>query len=341
MKRTLLVTGGLGFIGSAVCLWAGDYYDEVICVDNRYRSGVDINVPLLESAGVTVVCGDIREAETWGGISGADAIVHCASEPAVAEIENPISWYSAEVNIMGTLRMLDWAAERVNQIILLSTSRVYSLRELRSLDFEEGATRFVPSAQSVQGFSRNGISTRFSTRFPGSLYGASKLSAEALVENWAYEVGASATINRCGVVTGAGQFGNSNQGFFKHFVESCRNREVVSLRGFGGLGKQVRDILFIQDLLSLLKIQLLDCDVMESSGIWNVSGGIENSVSLKELIVLLERETGQKMEVLNSPETSSFDAAWLVLDSRATQDKFKWKPLFDIQAIVENIWSAT
>jgi CDP-paratose 2-epimerase len=182
------------------------------------------------------------------------------------------------------------------------------------------------------------VTTEFSTRHPGSLYGASKLSAEALVENWADEVGASAVINRCGVVTGPGQFGNSSQGFFQYFVEACRAGHEVTFRGWGGHGKQVRDILYIDDLVSLLDAQIFPRGISDSKGIWNVSGGVENSVSLRELVGLLESRSESVMDVRESPLTPDYDLAWLVLDSRQTRKRFSWEPKNGLEKIVDAIW---
>lgn len=336
------MTGGLGFIGSAVAEWAASRDMRVIVVDNNYRAEGRVNALRLSLAGVEIVHGDIRHKSTWRRIDMVDAVVHCASEPAVTGINSPEAWYSAEVNTLGTIRMLQWAANRARIVLLFSTSRVYSMRELRKLELREGEFRFELGEDfSRRGITEEGLGIDFSTEYPGSLYGASKLSAEALVQDWADETGAVAHINRCGVVTGPGQFGSPRQGFFQYFVEACRSEAQVTFRGWGGTGKQVRDVLYINDLLSLIEIQLSDKGAHGAASKWNVSGGVGNSLSLKELVGDLEEKSGKKMNISDSSDTAKHDPAWLILDSSETRRAFGWQPQFNIKKIIEDMWSVS
>src|SRR5207302_2093552 len=109
-----------------------------------------------------------------------------------------------------------------------------------------------------KGISKKGISESFPIHLPRSLYGATKLASEMIIQEYAYAYGLQALINRCGVIAGPGQFGKVDQGVFTLWVANHYFRRPLKYTGFGGRGKQVRDLLHPLDLFTLLKQQLLD-----------------------------------------------------------------------------------
>jgi CDP-paratose 2-epimerase len=217
--------------------------------------------------------------------------------------------------------------------ILLSTSRVYSIQRLSELPLEVVDDAFVlRSSDDAAGFTEGGISEKFSTEPPLSLYGTSKRASELLALEYGEAFGFPVFINRCGVLAGAGQFGKIDQGIFSFWIHSYARKRPLKYIGFDGTGHQVRDCLHARDLLPLILRQM-----KASSGaapkIINVSGGSENSASLKQLSAWCsERFGAHHVEV--ECKSRPFDIPWLVLDNRAAEKYWDWKP----QTPLKSIW---
>ena len=183
-----------------------------------------------------------------------------------------------EHNLIGTINLLEAAARWQAGVVLLSTSRVYSIPVLASLPLAEtendrgpcfaiDATKPLPP-----GISPAGITEDFSTAAPVSLYGATKLASETLAMEYAHRSGTPLFINRCGVMAGAGQFGKADQGIFSWWIRQWIAKGRLSYIGFGGRGLQVRDCLHPDDLTALILLQMRSSLGTEPA-VWNVSGG--------------------------------------------------------------------
>jgi len=251
MKR-ILITGGAGFVGSALARYlkhavAGS---SVVAFDNLKRRGSELNLPLLRESGVDYVHGDIRSRSDLSVLHGDfDLLIDASAEPSVHAGTGGSPDYVVETNLVGTFNCLDFARQRGCSFILLSTSRVYSIQPLREILLAEGKTRFeISDGQTIPGITREGVSEDFPTHLARSFYGASKLGAEHLVQEFAHAYGLQAVILRCGVIAGPGQFGKADQGVFTMWVAHHYFNVPVRYIGFGGEGKQVRDLLHIQDL---------------------------------------------------------------------------------------------
>jgi CDP-paratose 2-epimerase len=218
---------------------------------------------------------------------------------------------------------------------MLSTSRVYSIRDLAAIRVEARGDRFSPGTQAtpMTGFSDRGVAEDFSTEPPLSLYGSSKRASEILVCEYAEAFGLPVFINRCGVLAGAGQFGKIDQGIFSYWIHSWRAKRQLKYIGFDGTGHQVRDCLHARDLLPLITKQLQKSG-SDKPRIVNVSGGVEHSASLRQLSAWCEQRFG-KQSVAVDKQPRPFDVPWLVLDSSRAGQVWDWKP----QTSLDTVWN--
>jgi CDP-paratose 2-epimerase len=226
-------------------------------------------------------------------------------------------------------------------MIFLSTSRVYSIPSLRSIRLKESESRFDPEERGQQhGFTGFGISEHFPTVGSGfrSLYGSSKLASELFIEEYAANYNYPSVINRCGVIAGAGQFGKTDQGVFTLWVAKHAFGGSLSYTGFGGQGKQVRDILHPSDLFELIRLQI--ARLLEFKGdVFCVGGGFEGSTSLLEYTALCREVTGNSIEIGSSLNTADVDVPYFVTDYSKAKRYFSWEPQIRPRQIVEDIYS--
>src|SRR5207253_150096 len=159
-----------------------------------------------------------------------------------------------QTNLFGTFNCLKFARHHARQFIFLSTSRVYSIAPLREIALEETPRRYVIKPEQIlHGVSAAGISEDFTTSSPRSFYGAAKLASEYLIQEFTAAYGLDATIYRCGVIAGPGQFGKVDQGVFTWWIAHHYFKKPLEYTGFGGQGKQVRDLLHPLDLFDLIQ----------------------------------------------------------------------------------------
>jgi len=262
-------------------------------------------------------------------------ILDAAANPSVlAGVDGKTSSRQlTEHNLIGTINMLELAKGWRSGLIILSTSRVYSLRELAAIPVAVKGDRFVPSVapRSIPGFGDSGVTETFSTEPPLSLYGSSKRASEILALEYASAFDLPVFINRCGVLAGAGQFGKIDQGIFSFWIHSyCRKRPLKYI-GFGGEGHQVRDCLHAGDLLPLVQQQMQTART-NVPRIVNCGGGVAQSASLRQLSAWCAARFGRH-EIRAEQGTRPFDVPWLVLDPGLAQLVWEWKPQTPLEAI--------
>jgi CDP-paratose 2-epimerase len=337
----ILITGICGFAGSSIAktLLQSHSNLQIIGLDNFSRKGSELNISDLTSLEIDLIRGDIRAQSDIDGLPKVDWVIDCAANPSVlAGIDGQSSSRQLlEHNLIGTINLLEYCKNHKAGLILLSTSRVYSASELAALPVQSSEDRFELQECDVSGTSSVGISEDFPTTAPLSLYGASKLASETLILEYGECFDFPVWINRCGVLAGGGQFGKSDQGIFSFWIHSYRERKPLKYIGFNGTGHQVRDALHPKDLVPLLSRQMLEPD-WEAPKIINLGGGVENSMSLKELSTWCEDRFGQN-EVLASQDIRPMDAPWIVLDSTVAQNAWNWQPKIGIEQILEEIVS--
>ncbi len=211
----ILITGGAGFVGSNLALMFAEAQGaSVIALDNLHRRGSELALPRLRAGGVRFVHGDIRNPEDLDGLPAVDLLIECSAEPSVHSGYDGGARYLINTNLSGTFNCLEYARRHGTAIVFLSTSRVYSIPVLRGLPLRVQGQRFVlPEGEGGPGWSERGIAEDFPTTAPRSLYGASKLGSELLIEEYNAGFGLPTIINRCGVLTGPWQMGKVDQGF--------------------------------------------------------------------------------------------------------------------------------
>jgi CDP-paratose 2-epimerase len=324
----VLITGGAGFIGSTLALsLAARHADwEIVAADNLFRRGSELNLPRLRSAGVAFVHADVRHASDLARVGPVDALVECSAEPSVMAAVQGGEDYVFDTNLVGARNCLSFAAFHKAQVIFLSTSRVYPLRALERLRYDETETRFaLREDQPMAGASAAGIAEDFPLAGARTLYGATKLAAELLVAETAETHGLRAVVNRCGVVAGPWQMGKVDQGVFTHWALSHVLGRELAYIGFGGEGRQVRDLLHVEDLADLLDEQLGAPEAWAGATV-NVGGGAEGSLSLRETTELCRELTGRDIPIGSVPETRPGDVPVYISDCRALFERTSWRP---------------
>lgn len=340
--RSVLVTGGAGFVGSnlAVLFKTNHPESKVVAIDNLKRRGSELNLPRLAKAGVRFVHGDVRNREDLD-VEGfvPDTIIECSAEPSVTAGYGTSPEYVINTNLGGTVNCLELARATGAQMIFLSTSRVYPIHRLNTLAFTEDVSRFVLSErQSVAGASDNGVSELFPMDGPRSMYGATKLSSEHLIEEYSAAYGVQCVINRCGVIAGPWQMGKVDQGVFVHWMASHYFKKDLAYFGYGGRGKQVRDLVHIEDLYSLVEWQVEN--IASVNGVvFNVGGGRDSSLSLAETTRLCAELTGNRVAVRGIEEQRVADVRIYISDTSGVRARTGWAPSRSPAEILQDIFT--
>ena len=336
---SVVITGGAGFVGASLAVRFKQALAglQVTAVDNLKRRGSELNLPRLREADVRFVHGDIRCPEDLDGLPDFDLLIDCAAEPSVQAGVQGSPRYVLDTNLTGTLNCLEVARTRRAAVMFLSTSRVYPIAALNGLPFQEDSARFRwDSSRPEAGFSKHGIAETFSLDGARSFYGASKLASELLLQEYVFNAGLRAIINRCGILAGPWQMGKVDQGVITLWVARHHFQQPLQYVGFGGQGKQVRDLLHVDDLFDLLLLQM-DTPATWNGGVYNVGGGLAVSVSLGELTEVCEKVTGHCVNIGSVPGTSPVDVRIYLSDSRKVQQAFGWRPSRDVTRIVGDI----
>jgi CDP-paratose 2-epimerase len=323
----ILITGGAGFVGAnlGVSLAARHPEWELVALDNLMRRGSELNLARLREAGIEFVHGDVRERDDLAAAGSFDAMVECSAEPSVLAGFADTS-YSVQTNLVGAFNCLERAREEDAFVVFLSTSRVYPVAPQLELALEETETRYELAAeQPLPGAGPGGIAEDFPLPGARTLYGATKLSAELLIEEYAAAFGLRAVVNRCGVIAGPWQMGKVDQGVFSWWLLSHHFGRPLNYIGFGGTGKQVRDLLHIDDLVDLVEEQLGDPEAWSGS-VANVGGGRECSLSLLETTALCRELTGSEVEIGTEPETRPGDVPIYLSDCSRLFARTAWRP---------------
>jgi CDP-paratose 2-epimerase len=327
--RSILITGGAGFVGSNLAIWFKTHYAgiRVVAVDNLRRRGAELNLPRLKVHDVEFVHGDVRNSEDLRlDKLEPGLIIECSAEPSVLAGYADAPDYLVNTNLGGTLTCLELARRTRADFIFLSTSRVYPIASLNALPVSENATRFVlATRQETRGVSPLGISEDFPLEGARTLYGTSKLCSELLIEEYADICGIRYVINRCGVIAGPWQMGKIDQGIFAFWMAQHYFGQALRYIGWGGEGKQVRDLLDIDDLAELLNSELLQFGSVNGRT-FNVGGGSLSSLSLRETTSLCEEITGRRLRIEAEAENRPGDVRLFISDTTRVTEATGWRP---------------
>ena len=294
MKKTLIVTGGCGFIGTNICLLAIKKGYHVVAFDSFIRPHTEENAVILKESGVEIIRGDVRSEHDFERLpKKANGIIHLAANPGIPwSIKWPM--YDFSVNAMGTLNVLEFARKNnLIPVIFASTNKVYS-EEINLIPVKEEKTRHVwnfeknvkpPLRSSVlEGLTEKGVNENFpmdsAGKFPHSPYGVSKATGDLYCQEYYHMYGVPTVVNRMSCIYGLYQKGVEDQGWTDWFVQAKIHNRPLNIYGDG---KQVRDCLFGGDVAELYLLELEMIEKVKGQ-IFNVGGGITNTISLLETI---------------------------------------------------------
>jgi CDP-paratose 2-epimerase len=320
-----LITGGAGFIGTNIARHYLRENQPVHILDNLSRAGVERNVSeLLRNypGRVLFTQADTRDRRAVSeAVSNARSVYHLAAQVAVTtSLEDPLG--DLETNLLGTLNVLE--AIRASKIrppmLFTSTNKVYGRLERVSL--LETNDRYQPEDSSLAGC---GAGEDQPLEFL-SPYGCSKGSADQYVLDYAHSYGIRATVFRMSCIYGPHQLGSEDQGWVAHFVRQAMKGETITIYGDG---KQVRDLLYVEDLIRAMRMAQENPE-LSSGEAFNLGGGVANSTSLLELLAQLEMLVGNPIQIDWGAERLA-DQRWYVADTSKICDLLGWTPQVSIQ----------
>ena len=323
----ILITGGCGFVGTNLCIYLKKKGHNVFSLDNFLRKGSRYNFHLLKKEGVQNFNIDICDYKKISSLKKFDLIIDCCAEAAVEVSKSDIDRV-INTNFFGTINILKKAKLDKSNLIFLSTSRVYSISKIYDLVKNNNEFSKIKKLIDVD----------FPTSHPISLYGATKLSSEIFIEEFSYAFGLKYIINRCGVISGPLQFGKQDQGFISHWVWSHMQMKSLSYIGFNGSGSQVRDVLHIDDLCSLVYLQIKNLKKKYNLK-FNVGGSNFSSINLKNLTLLCNKITGNKIKLKKIKKTSLYDIPYYISDNNLVSKAYMWKPKKNIKDIVNDVYN--
>ena len=340
MKK-VLVTGGAGFVGSNLAIGIKEHFKnvEVIVLDNLLRRGSELNLSRLQKYGIEFKHGDVRIPSDLESIGKVDFLIECSAEPSVLAGSDGNPNYVMQTNLNGAINCAEFCRKHEAGMVFLSTSRVYSIKDLCAADINETKTRFeLSDNQKFAGISARGINEDCSTKGFKSFYGASKFAAEVILEEYREMFDWPVIINRCGLIAGPWQFGKADQGIISFWLQAHMAGKNLKYIGFNGSGKQVRDVIHINDLLRLVVMQMENPELFQSE-IFNVGGGLESSFSLMELTGLCQDVSGCKIDIAAEEKMRYADIPVYISDCERICAHSKWKIELNIEDVVQDVYN--
>jgi CDP-paratose 2-epimerase len=304
----LLVIGGAGFIGSALADRLAASGEAVIVFDSLARDGAADNLDWLRMrhpGRVRAIIADVRDVgAVRDAVREAGAVFHLAAQVAVTtSLADPMT--DLHVNLLGTVNVLEALRRAPRPMIFASTNKVYG--GLHDVPLARGAQAYAPRDDSI---AQHGIDERRSLQFC-TPYGCSKGAADQYVLDYAQSFGLKTAVLRMSCIYGPRQRGNEDQGWVAHFALRALAGQPVTIYGDG---RQVRDILFVQDAVSAYVAAWRQIDKVAGQA-FNLGGGPANAVSLLSLLDHVEAELGRPIERRFAGWRPN-DQRWFVADTR-------------------------
>ena len=332
MAKHYLITGGAGFIGSNYVERLLGRGEQVVVFDNLSRAGAEVNLRWLRekygTAAFHLAEGDVRDAVAiQQAAADADVIVHLAGQVAVTtSVSNPREDF--ESNALGTFNVLEAARTSGRNPIFVysSTNKVYGGME--NVRVVEEETRY-GYADLPQGVPEDALLDFHSP------YGCSKGAGDQYVRDYSRIYGLPTVVFRQSCIYGPRQFGIEDQGWVAWFVIAAITGRPITIYGDG---KQVRDVLFVTDLLDAYDAAVAQID-KAAGQVFNVGGGIENTMSIwREFGPMLERLAGHPI-LTGTGDWRPGDQPVFVADIRKAEDVLGWRPKVSVQEGVERLYA--
>ncbi|MBK5240999.1 GDP-mannose 4,6-dehydratase [Clostridium sp.] len=331
-----LITGGCGFVGSNLAAEVMKRGEELYVFDNLFRNGAEKNLNWLKEQGeFTHIHGDIRN---YNDVENAiknlkpDVIFHLAGQVAMTtSIENPRLDF--EINTMGTHNLLETVRKYSPKTIVTysSTNKVYG--DFEDLEYEETSTRY-KLKDYPQGFNEN---TGLDFHSP---YGCSKGAADQYLLDYHRMYGLNTVVFRHSSMYGGHQYATYDQGWIGWFCQKAIETKLEMIKEsftISGNGKQVRDVLYADDIVKCYFAAIENIEKTKGQ-VFNIGGGIENSLSLLELFNLLEKRLNIKLNYRETPWRESDQKVFVANNEKIT--KFTgWKPMVSKEEGIERMLS--
>jgi CDP-paratose 2-epimerase len=308
---TVLITGGAGFIGSNLADRLAGQGCQVIVVDTLARPGVERNLNWLmqrHRGRVRHLATDVRDAQAIGrAIEGVDGVFHLAAQVAVTtSLVDPRDDF--EVNLLGAFNVLEAARRRGAPVIFASTNKVYG--DLADVPLELADDAWLPTEPTLRA---RGVDERRPLDFH-TPYGCSKGGADQYVLDYARSFDLPSCVMRMSCIYGPRQMGTEDQGWVAHFLIRALAGETITLFGDG---RQVRDILHVGDAVDAYLAAWRRIDAVKGQA-FNLGGGPDNAVSLRQLIARIEHEIGRRASVTYE-DWRAGDQRYFVADTTAAR----------------------
>jgi CDP-paratose 2-epimerase len=320
-KGTLtLITGGAGFVGANLAHRLLSEKQPVLVYDNLSRPGVERNLAWLRDShpeGLEFVLGDVRDAQALErAVARASRVFHFAGQVAVTtSLADPREDFA--INAQGTLNVLEAARARREppSVLMTSTNKVYG--GLDDIALELRGQRYAPVSAQL---AAHGVSESRPLDFH-SPYGCSKGAADQYVHDYARSYGLKTVVLRMSCIYGQRQFGTEDQGWVAHFLLRALDRVPITLYGDG---RQVRDILFIDDLVDAFLLAERHIERLAGQA-FNIGGGPDNVISLLDLLDRIEMLDGVRPSIAHQ-QWRTGDQRYYVSDTRRFQQATGWHP---------------
>ncbi len=332
-ERPVLITGGAGFIGTNLAARLLSDGVPVIVLDAFVRPGVEENFRWLRStfgADVSLQAGDIRDRDTVReAVRDAGTVYHLSAQVAVTtSLDDPLD--DLEVNGTGTLNLLEAVRRRPDPpgVVFTSTNKVYG--SLSDVLMVQDRLRYSPTDGRIR---QNGIGESRPLDFH-SPYGCSKGVADQYVRDYARVFGIPTVVFRMSCIYGQHQFGTEDQGWVAHFILRALQGEEISIFGDG---RQVRDILHVDDLVEAFLLARRQIDRLGGK-VFNIGGGPDHTVSLLELVEMLNRVVGNRPAIRFS-DWRKGDQRYYVSDIRGFERMTGWSPTVNIPTGISRLAS--
>ena len=328
-SKKVLITGGAGFIGSNLAKSLIDNGAEVLILDNLSRKNVEKNLNWLKeiSPNLQFINADVRNIEELEkAVEGVDVVFHEAAQVAVTDsVNDPLTDFA--INAQGTLNLLE-AVRKISPnaiFVYASTNKVYG--GLEYLDVAEDGDRYKFEDNRFQ----KGVSEHVNLDFH-SPYGCSKGSADQYVRDYARIYGMKTIVFRQSCIYGPRQWGTEDQGWVFHFIKEAYFGNKLKIYGDG---KQVRDLLYIGDLIKCYEMAIENIENTRG-GVYNVGGGLQNSVSLLQAISIINGLLDKQIEY-DFHDWRPGDQKVFISDNSKANSEFGWKPETDVKLGFQNM----
>ena len=325
----IIITGGCGFVGSSLCLYLKKNLKKlkILSIDNLSKNYSKFNQKILSKNKVLNKNIDLGKLNSLRNLKfKADIIIDCSAEPAV-EISRKKTNKVIKSNFLSTFNILEKAQRDNSKIIFISSSRVYPIKS---------------SYQKFKIFKKNKKLPTFnensSLNGQKTIYGFTKFASENLIEEYNYSKNLDYIINRCGLISGPGQYGKVEQGLISLWIWNHMNKIELTYKGYKGTGEQVRDVLFIEDFCKLILSQIQNFNRYKNN-LFCIGGGSKNTINLKRLTDFCERITGNKLRIYKKLETSIYDIPYYVTSLNKIKRYSNWTPKVRLEKGLNEIYN--